>query len=479
MIYLNQKPKGSILILLFFTAVVSRFYGIWEWGLVNDEYFTATKSYERFASIVNPAYYSLVVLTHKLLGSAEWLSRIPAFILAIFSIPVLYFSWSKNIGRNSALFAAGILVFSAWHLWFSQHARFYIGVFLFSSVSYFFFFRAIYTAKLNNLIWALIFSVLAVLFHVTAILVPVSVVVAYIAIFVFMKKNECVNFQNIKIYLILCLIAGILVSPVLFVVLSRWVSTGQTWGYGAMLIVPQLIKYIQLPIVVTALIGWLVVLRKDKVAAIFFLSALAIPALFLTASASFMAISPSYAFYILPIVIILAGIACEEARTHLASTHSFGVSAVAFFLLISTLLPSFASHFLDKKSFDFSSVINFIDDNFQPGDRVLSFKPGFELPNGKQFSKLPFISFERDTAIDWHKELQSLADVNERTWVVVSSKRKPLAPGLEQWLFCNAKLVWQKHAVRLDYEVNGYQIYLVSDETKKSQGILTCEKKHS
>ncbi len=474
MIYLNQKPQVSVLILLFLTAVASRFYGIWEWDLVNDEYFTATKAYERYASIINPAYYSLVVLTYKMFGDAQWLSRIPAFILAVFSIPVLYFSWSRNIGRNAALFASGILIVSAWHLWFSQYARFYIGVLLFSTLSYFFFFRAIYVEKLSNLIWAIIFSVLAVSFHVTAIFVPVSVFVAYIAIFLFLKKKEYVNVQNIKIYLVLCLIAGVLITPVLYMVLDRWVSTRQTWGYGAILIIPQLVKYIQVPIVITALFGWLVLLRKDIVAAVFFITVMVVPALFLIGSASFMAISPSYAFYTLPMVVILAGIACEEVRAHMSSTHSFVVSAVVFFLLIATLLPGFASHFLDRTSFNFNSVIEFVDDNFQDGDQVLSFKPGFKLPDGKRINAVPFISFERDNTVDWHKELQPLLETDSRTWVIVSSKRKPVASGLEQWLFCNAELVWQKYAVRLDYEVNGYQIYLVSNKTKNNREISSC-----
>ncbi|PCJ89271.1 MAG: hypothetical protein COA54_00610 [Thiotrichaceae bacterium] len=474
MIYLDQKPQIGVVLLLLFTAVASRFYGIWEWDLVNDEYFTATKAYERYASIINPAYYSLVVLTYKLFGDAEWLSRIPAFILAVVSIPVLYFSWSRNIGRNAALFASGILIFSAWHLWFSQYARFYIGVLLFSSLAYFFFFRAIYVEKLSHLIWAMVFSVLAVSFHVTAIFVPVSVAVAYLVIFLFMKKEECVNFKNIKIYLVLCLIAGVLITPVLYMVLDRWVATSQTWGYGAILIIPQLVKYIQVPIVITALFGWLVVLRKDHVAATFFFAALVVPALFLIAASPFMAISPSYAFYILPVVVLLAGIACEEVRKHMASTHSFIVSAVTFFLLIATLLPSFASHFLDRTSFHFNSVVYFVDDNFQEGDRVLSFKPGFAFPDGRVIDTVPFISFERDNTVDWRKELQPLLDVEGRTWIIASSKRKPLASGLERWLFCNAKLVWQKHAVRLDYEVNGYQIYIVSDKTKNNQETSTC-----
>ena len=257
-------------------------------------------------------------------------------------------------------------------------------------------------------------------------------------------------------------------------VLDRWVATRQTWGYGAILILPQLVKYLQVPVVVAALFGWLILLRKDRVAATFFLVVLVVPVLFLIASASFMAISPSYAFYILPIVVLLAGIACEEVRKHMAVTHSFVVSAVTFFLLIATLLPGFASHFLDRTSFHFDSVVRFVDDNFQENDQVLSFKPGFAFPDGRAIDAVPFISFERDNTVDWYRALQPLLDTENRTWIIVSSKRKPMATGLERWLLCNAKLVWQKYAIRLDYEVNGYQVYLVSDKTKNSQETSMC-----
>lgn len=473
-IFVEEKTHLNILILLFFSAIASRFYGIWLWDLVDDEYFTATKSYERFASIINPAYYSLVVLTYNIFGSAEWLSRIPAFLLSVFSIPLLYFSWSRGVGKNIALFASIIIIFSAWHLWFSQYARFYIGVFLFSSLAYFFFFRAIYVAKLNHLIWAVIFSVAAILFHVTAVFVPVSVAVAYLAIFIFLKKDEYACIKNIKYYLIFCLVVGVFISPVMYSVLTGWVSTGQTWGRGSVLIIPQLVKYIQIPIVVAAFFGWLVLLKKDRVAAIFFILSIVIPVLILMILASFMAISPSYAFYILPLVAILAGIACEEVRESLSSTHSVIVSVVVLFLILSTLFPSFASHYLDRSSFHFDSVVEFIDENFQENDQVLSFKPGFELPDKKTFVLLPFISFSRDNSIDWKNELQSLLDTKDRTWIVISSKRKPLSPHLEQWLICNAQLVWRKHAVRLDYEVNGFQVFLVSEKTKNSREILAC-----
>jgi len=475
MALLEQKPRLSIFFVLLVSAIISRFYGIWEWDLVNDEHFsTVTVAAERYFSFVNPAYYSLVLLTHEIFGTGEWLPRLPAFLLAAISVPVLYFTWSRALGRNVALIASVILIFSAWHLWYSQYARFYSGVFLFSSVAYYFFLKAIYVDRISILIWALVFSALAISFHLTAVFVPVSASVAYFLIWIARKNLGDISIRTIKIYIIFSIVCGLALLPFLINVLDNWVASGQTWGYGSILILPQLIKYIQIPIVVMAFFGWLIVLNADKASAIFFLVLLIVPALFFVIASPWMAISPSYAFYILPLSIILSGIACEELRIQLSSHQSQVVSLLALVLIISTLMPSFVSHFLDRRSLNFNSAVKFVGENYRSGDRVLTFIIGFKLPDDKENILLPYISEARDSYTDWRKELQGLLDVDNRTWIIISSKRKPLAYGLERWLLCNSKLVWRKHAVRLDYEVNGYEIYLVPRDNQRSNELNSC-----
>ena len=71
-------------------------------------------------------------------------------------------------------------------------------------------------------------------------------------------------------------------------------------------------------------------------------------------------------------------------------------------------------------------------------------------------------------------ELDPILNSSNRTWIIISSKRKPLAPKLENWLLCNSRLVWQKHAVRIDYEVNGYQIFLVPGTKGQKNNEFGC-----
>ena len=158
----------------------------------------------------------------------------------------------------------------------------------------------------------------------------------------------------------------------------------------------------------------------------------------------------------------------------MSAQHSLLVSAFPLVLIISALLPSFASHYLEKKTLNFNSVVAFVDENFQESDQVLSFKPGFELPRDRAFTLLPFISFEKDSSTDWDKELRPLLETGNRTWIIISSKRRPIARNLENWLLCHSKLVWQKHSVRLDSEFNGYQVYLVSNEILPGSNFPRC-----
>ena len=475
MSFSDTKPSIVVAVILFLLAALTRVYGIWEWDLIDDEYFTATLAYERFQSFVNPAYYTLVVLTYELLGQEEWLSRLPALIISIISFPVFYFLCSRSFGRNAALFSSIILLFCSWHLYFSQLARFYSGVFLFASISYIYFYRALYTSEVKHVVIALVASGIGVLFHTTAVLVPFSAAFAYLALFLLYQGNYGeLSAKNMKIYLGLCLAAGLLSAPFLFGVLTRWVSTGQAWGYGAILIIPQLVKYIGIPIIIGATFGFLFLFNKNRPAALFLSIASIVPCLFMIISSSYMAISPSYAFYILVPIVILAGLACDECHYILKDKYQITLSYFPIVLLVTLLLPSFASHYFAKKSLNFEDAEKFVASEIMSGDKVLSFIPGFKLSDTPSYELLPFISFERDNSIDWIKELDKVSDSESNLWILVSSKRKPIAQSLQKWLLCNAKLVWQKHAVRIDYEVDGYQVYFSSSEVVEASKLKSC-----
>lgn len=128
-----------IILALLVLAAATRIYGLSEWALMADEYYTYFKAYDRINTIINPAYYFLTVVCFEAFGVSEWAARLPAFLFGTLSVPVFYVTWSRVIGRNAAIISAILIILSSWHLWYSQQARFYPGVFIFGSLAFYFF----------------------------------------------------------------------------------------------------------------------------------------------------------------------------------------------------------------------------------------------------------------------------------------------------------------------------------------------------
>ena len=159
----TSKREWDLAILTGLTllALATRSYGIAEWDLVQDEVFTVTRAAERYTSLRNPAYYVLVMGSFKLFGVSEWAARLPAMLLGILSVPVFYVTCRSVLGRNVALIGALLIIFSSWHLWYSQFSRFYAGVFLFGLLSYFLYYKAIRLGNPGYLAWAMLASMSA------------------------------------------------------------------------------------------------------------------------------------------------------------------------------------------------------------------------------------------------------------------------------------------------------------------------------
>ena len=63
-------------------------------------------------------------------GESAWALRLPAALLGMASVGALYWFASQVTGRREALLATALLTFSYHHIWFSQNARGYTGLLL-------------------------------------------------------------------------------------------------------------------------------------------------------------------------------------------------------------------------------------------------------------------------------------------------------------------------------------------------------------
>ncbi|TCK18160.1 dolichyl-phosphate-mannose-protein mannosyltransferase [Thiogranum longum] len=442
-------------------AFLTRFYALPDGGFTGDEVYTVDFAAERVRSIINPAYYALTLLSFKLFGVSELSARLPAMLIGALSVPVFFVTWRNLVGRNAALIGALLIIFSAWHLWYSQFSRFYTGAFLFGSLSYYLFYQALLRDDLGRLTWALVAAAVGFLFHATVVMVPVSFG-AYALLVVLGRGSAQAGLSQrvARIYLALCALGALGAVAFIWDIWQGRQARGVSWGDGPGEMLLQIIRNVQLPVAVSAFFGLLVLLRRNAWLGMYFLVGIALPAAFVLVASSFLNSRSVYLFYALPLIIVLAGVLCEEARRALASQGRL-VSWSLTAILLATMTPEFLSHYTGRHSLDVRAAVAYIDAARRPGDIVISFPVEFDYYARGKYPVIHGLGNPRAVRRDRSEKISSVVTGYERAWVVVNTGRKPLARDLETWFGEHGSLVWRRSEKRLDYIVRGYEIFLI------------------
>jgi len=153
---ISRYKEYSFIAVLFAAAVISRFYGLGIWPVEGDEVLTYSRSLRDTYSLKFPGTYFLVSLFFKSFGVSEFTLRLPSAIFGIFSIPVFYLITKNIFDKITALTGTLFLLFSSYHLYHCQYARFYSAIFFWAVCAYFFYFRYFQTNDIKFLLGALI-----------------------------------------------------------------------------------------------------------------------------------------------------------------------------------------------------------------------------------------------------------------------------------------------------------------------------------
>ncbi|MCO6510078.1 MAG: glycosyltransferase family 39 protein [Aridibacter famidurans] len=105
-------------------------------------------------------YSILARASFDIFGESAWALRLPALLFGVLSIIATYFLARKLLGRTTAMLASSLMAVSYHHVWFSQNARGYTGLLLFSVLATWLYFEA-YDRK--NWIWWMLYSVSIIL----------------------------------------------------------------------------------------------------------------------------------------------------------------------------------------------------------------------------------------------------------------------------------------------------------------------------
>jgi hypothetical protein len=192
--FLLPRPPGvrqrssnwiAIVLLLLTTALAAalRLYRLDAKGLWVDEIFTAV-----FASADNdlaavargplsspvptpPLWFLITHLFTKALGSSDAVVRLPSVIAGVLGILAVYKVGEALFDRTIGLISAFLLAVSPAHLHFSQEARFYAGIVLFSLLSLYFLYRGVNSGERKWWVGFAMATLVNLYTHLTAFLV--------------------------------------------------------------------------------------------------------------------------------------------------------------------------------------------------------------------------------------------------------------------------------------------------------------------
>ena len=431
--------EGVLLLIATGVAVILRFYRLGTWSLWGDEVFTLTGKEDGFNfSLLRRSLASdLIRATTSALGTSEWSARLVPAIIGVLSIPILYFMVRKLFGARVALFSAGLLAVSTWHIYWSQNARFYTLLLLFYTLSM----LAFYIGMEEDSPWwvagSLVFLGLAARERLIA-LVFVPVVVVYLLALKFLPGEKPSGWRprNLAIFFTPGLVLAVLIAGPFLRNLPGWFAGFARINNNPVWILAGVVYYVGLPVICTGLAGALYLwaertrsARHSRAALYFGLGAV-VPLVAIMGTSVFQYSANRYIFVSLTSWIILAGLALEALFGLFPGSRvvlALGVFALLFGSSLSEDLLYF--QYQNGNRDDWKSAFAYVQAHRQPGDRVISANQEVaryylgEITGGFQWL---------DTAA---------IETEGRTWFVEDLNVGDLFPDKQAWLVQNARLV--------------------------------------
>ncbi|HXV77693.1 MAG TPA: glycosyltransferase family 39 protein [Candidatus Polarisedimenticolaceae bacterium] len=460
----RRRFDWAVIALLLLLALATRGYGLGTANLDVDEYYTVYEAAERATGRTGPLLNALALASFRVFGVTEWTARLPSFVLGVITIPLFYATWRKVLGRPAAVAGALIVLVSGWHLWHSQYARYYAGVFLFGSLAYYFFYRAVAKDSIRHLVAGWVWLLIGTLFHPTSVLVAVAFA-AYCAAVVGLPPAAGGRRPRVaKIYLWVVGVGALVALPFLWNVVSHWYLAPKQWGRSPAGLILQIVKYIQIPVAVSAAFGIVHLLRVDLRKGLFFACGVVVPAGCLVLVSLGAPARPDFLFQSVPLAYAAAGYLCG---VYWSTARRGLVNAALTVVVLATMMPEFISHYSGRLGLHLRQVTGFLERSAQPGDRVLPFVSGIDHYSGGSLEMVPRVGSPFTQRADWSEVMDAAAGLPGRLWIVIPGARDPLAPGLETWLRDHAWLKWRRFEKRFDYTHHGYEVYLVVDESNE------------
>lgn len=442
----------SIFIILIIASIITRFYNLGTWNFWYDEIFTLNDTIKlNFTNIFNnhkPVYYALCKVSFSIFGINEWSARLFSAVSGVLAIPVFYLILKKISNVKTALLTSAFVLFSPWHLFHSQSARFYSTVFLLGGLSAFLFYYSNQTKRHGVLILSFFIALIGVLTHTTVVFIFPSMFLFLIIYYLFDSKFMAK--KGIIILLFAATIAGCLLVPLAIKVAKGWFGMGLSWGYSPAHLIMAIASYIGIPIIIMACVTLVMLIYEQHMLGYFLLCYTLVPFVFIVIIGQFSNVRPDYIFFTIPGYFLLAAIGCSRVYDILRDKQS--ILAKGFIcVLLTTNAPSFVSYYSDGNRHPVKEASEYIVNKMDSTDIVLCKSP----------STIEYY-FNIDAKPLTLEHLNSYRDQRRQVWILVLYNRSGMYNieyEIKDWIYENCSMVKEFIPKRFDYIDNSVRIF--------------------
>jgi len=384
-----KNRYAQILIVLTIIGFILRFYNLGFNSLWLDEASTLGFAEKSLSGIweataggeFNPPLF--YYMEHFMIGAgvSEFTLRFIPALLGALTVPVFYFLGREVSGRAGGVVAAALLVFSSFHLFYSQDARAYTPMLFFFSIALL---SYLFTMRGSGTKWWSIFGIFSALAFWTHFYVFVAIGILFLHAIIVKREEILKNTTETLKPLIIALGLFILVSlPLIIVTIGlffRRTASAPTWGLSGLDVVNQTVLMLSgssmiplIVLIILALCGLYAVWRSDCSMFLLLVLSLVLPFIVSMVLSTKIPMSPRYMIYLLPFY-FMAVSGCV-----LLVPKSIDLKKVAAVLIAAIFIinaPALAGYYTSYSKNDWRGFSSALEEITNEGDVVVVL-PGY------------------------------------------------------------------------------------------------------
>jgi hypothetical protein len=479
----RKKEWRAVLLLtgLIVLAAVLRFWRLGDWNFQATEIFTLRDSNSPQFGNPRPLGYLLnYYVARPLLPLDEFGLRVLPAIFGVLAIPAFYFIGRSLIGVRAALFGTLFLVVSPLLILYSQLARYWSLVFLFTAVYPYAIYIGVRERNRRMLALGFLTGLLAVLAHPVSVLLVGGLAIWFLVTYLRPARlAQLWSQRSVRWGVSLALILAAVLAVRFVPMLQGWISAhDRNPGSGQFLVLryppgPRQLFYLvnfaeglTFPLVLCAAAGIYLLWRGRDRSLAFLLTSLALfPVAFLTLLSLRTSVSTYYLLPTIPVFFMGAGVFLDWVSEHDCNLRPrWLLPATLAAVVIVTGAPTLISDYRDGRRYDFRSAARLIERQFTPGDVVFSDQP---MVLAHYLSGVEVQRLRDSTALEQSRTRLHQTPAGETLWVVAPAPSHAFradlrSGGLNRWMYDHCRIRNTIGVGRADLRQQYLQIYRCS-----------------